>query len=60
LVGSERTAVRSLREPAGWNLPATILFDIDPRAANRTWPVLIAQVNRRLAQAVGRRSLFHL
>jgi peptidoglycan/xylan/chitin deacetylase (PgdA/CDA1 family) len=57
-VGSERTAVRPIREGEIWNLPATIMFDVDTRA--RTWPLWVRQVERRLAQAVARRSLFHL
>jgi peptidoglycan/xylan/chitin deacetylase (PgdA/CDA1 family) len=57
-VGSERTTVRPVRERYGWNLPATVLYDID--AHLRIWPVWIAQVNRRLSQAVRRQGLFHL
>ena len=58
LVGSERTAVRPAREDGIWNLPATILYDVDAR--HRTWRLWIRQVERRLDQAVARRSLFHL
>ncbi len=58
-VGSERTTVRPIAEVDGlWNLPATILFDVDAR--RRTWPLWIRQVVRRLDQAVEQRSLFHV
>lgn len=57
-VGSDRTAVRPMNEGQVWNLPATIMFTIDPRP--RTWRLWIRQVERRLDQAVRRRSMFHL
>lgn len=57
-VGSERTTVLPVREGRVWNLPATIFFNVDARA--RTWRLWIRQVERRLDQAVARRSLFHL
>lgn len=57
-VGSERTAIRPIDEDGLWNLPATIMFDIDARP--RTWRLWVRQVERRLDQAVARRSLFHL
>jgi peptidoglycan/xylan/chitin deacetylase (PgdA/CDA1 family) len=57
-VGSERTAVRPVSEDGIWNFPATILYDVDIRP--RTWRLWIRQVERRLDQAVERRSLFHL
>lgn len=58
VVGSERTAVRPIREGARWNLPATIMFDVDSR--RRSWRLWVRQIERRLDQAVARRSLFHL
>lgn len=57
-VGSERTAVRPVNEGEIWNLPATVMFDLDSRRS--TWRLWIRQVERRLGQAVARRSLFHL
>ncbi len=57
-IGSERTAIRPIREDGLWNLPATIMFNVDARP--RTWRLWIRQVERRLAQAVARQSLFHL
>lgn len=57
-MGSERTAVRPLAEGPLWNLPATILFNVDARP--RTWQLWIRQTERRLDQAVRRRSLFHV
>lgn len=57
-VGSERTAVRPLAEDGIWNLPATILFDVDARP--RTWRIWLRQVERRLQQAIGRNAMFHL
>ncbi len=57
-VGSERTVVRPIEEDGIWNLPATIMFDVDARP--RTWKLWIRQVERRLDQAVAQQSLFHL
>ncbi len=57
-IGSERTVVRPIAEDGLWNLPATIMFDVDARP--RTWQLWIRQVERRLDQAVRARSLFHL
>ncbi|MDH3680061.1 MAG: polysaccharide deacetylase family protein [Acidimicrobiia bacterium] len=58
LVGSERTAVLPIPEGPRWNLPATIMFDVDSRRLS--WRLWVRQVERRLEQAVARRSLFHL
>ncbi len=58
LVGSERTVVRPIDEDGIWNLPATIMFDVDERP--RSWRVWTRQVERRLEQAVAHRGLFHL
>ena len=58
VAGSERTAVRPRPEGPIWNLPATIMFDVDSRP--RTWRLWIRQVERRLTQATRHRSLFHL
>lgn len=57
-IGSERTAVRPIQEGPLWNMPSTTMFDVDARP--RTWRLWIRQVERRLAQAVARRSLFHV
>lgn len=52
-----RSAVLPRAEHGIWNLPATYLHDVgDPRR----YPVKIAQVKRRLRQAVTHRGLFHL
>lgn len=57
-LGSSRTTVRPLAEGDRWNLPATILFDVNQRGRlRRLW---LRQVERRLNQAVANRSLFHL
>ena len=56
--GSQRTVVRPLLEDRIVNFPATILYDVDARA--RTWRPWVHQVERRMAQAVRERSLFHL
>ncbi len=58
VTGSERTTVRPLYEDGIWNLPATVLFDVDARP--RTWRLWIRQMERRLDQAVANGSLFHL
>ncbi|MFV0526926.1 MAG: hypothetical protein ACK5RL_20785 [Acidimicrobiales bacterium] len=58
LGSSERTIVRPHREGPLWNLPATVLFDVDARP--RTWRIWMRQVERRLDQAVRHGSLFHL
>lgn len=57
-IGSERTTIRPIREKGIWNFPATIMFNVDARP--RTWRLWIRQVERRLEQAVVRRTLFHL
>ena len=54
----ERTAVLPIPEGPRWNLPATIMFDVDSRRLS--WRLWVRQVERRLEQAVARRSLFHL
>ncbi|MFV0258217.1 MAG: polysaccharide deacetylase [Acidimicrobiales bacterium] len=58
LRASERTLVRPRREGPLWNLPATVLFDVDSHP--RTWRIWLRQVERRLDQAVEHGALFHL
>lgn len=57
-VGSERTVVRPALENTLWNLPASVLYDLDRhRRSRQLW---VRQIERRLGQAVRRSALFHL
>ncbi|MEZ5409752.1 MAG: polysaccharide deacetylase family protein [Acidimicrobiales bacterium] len=59
VVGSERTAVRPSAEDGLWNLPSSVLYNIDAHHG-RTRAIWLRQIERRLDQAVRRASLFHL